>query len=76
MEHKKAIAILIRLLDKRALDAEEKQAMLTAIGVLGWTSLSQSRIKSLKVKREKSVEWESRIISRRVKKNAKGKYPM
>lgn len=61
MEYKKAVAILISLLDRHSLDAEEKEAVLTAIGVLGWVSPSKSRIKALiksrKAKLEKSTEW-------------------
>ncbi len=57
MEEKKAITILIKLLDKRLLNAEEKEAVSSAIGLLSWASLSQSRIKFLKVKRDKSTKW-------------------
>ena len=53
MEHKKAITILISLLDKYKFKPEEKQAILTAIGVFSWTSLAQSRLRNLKVKRNK-----------------------
>jgi len=42
MEYKKAVAILISLLDKHSLDAEEKEAVLTAIGVLDLASLAKS----------------------------------
>ena len=56
MEHKKATDILIRLLDKHALDTEEKEAVMTAIGVLGWTSLSKSRINAIKTKRDRKYE--------------------
>ena len=58
MEHKEAADILIRMLDKRWLDAEEKEAVLAAVGVLAWTSLSKSKIKALKAKQDKSVERE------------------
>jgi len=57
MEYQKAIAILKSLLDKHSLDAEEKEAVLTAIGVLSWGSLAKSKIKAQKVKRDKSTEW-------------------
>jgi len=53
MDHKKAAAILISLLNKHPLNAEEKEAVQTAIGILTWTSLSDSRIKKLKAKRDK-----------------------
>ena len=57
MEYQKAIEILKSLLDKHQLDAEEKEAVMTAIGVLSWGSLAKSKIKALKAKREKSTEW-------------------
>ena len=57
MEYQTAIAILKGLLDRHPLDAEEKEAVNTAIGVLGWGSLSKSRVKALKAKHDKSVEW-------------------
>jgi hypothetical protein len=57
MEYQKAVAILKSLLDRRSLDAEEKQAVLTAIGVLSWGSLSKSKLKAQKAKRDKSTEW-------------------
>ena len=52
MDHKQAIEILTRMLDKHRLGEEEKKAVLTAIGVLSWTTLAQSRLKSKKAKRE------------------------
>jgi len=57
MEHKKAIAILLRLLEKHSLGAEEKEAIMTAIGVLSWSTLSESKIKAQKARRDKSAEW-------------------
>ena len=57
MEHKKAIDILKSLLDKHPLNAKEKEAVMTAIGILSWTSLSKSRLKTQKAKRDKSTEW-------------------
>lgn len=58
MEDKKAVAILMKLLDKKLLNAEEKAAIKSAIGLLSWTALSKSRIKSLKAKRDRSVKWQ------------------
>lgn len=52
MNHKEASAILIKLLDKPGLSPEEKEALSTAVGVLAWTSLAQSRVQSLKAKRD------------------------
>lgn len=57
MEYQQAIAILKSLLGKHSLDAEEKEAVMTAIGMLSWVALSKSKIKSLKAKRDKSTEW-------------------
>jgi len=57
MEDKKAIAVLINLLDKNLLNAEEKEAVSSAIGVFSWTSLSQNRNKKLKDKKDKSAKW-------------------
>ena len=61
MEDKKAAGILINLLNKHSLDGEEKEAVLTAIGILGWSSLAQSRLKTLakakKAKQEKDTKW-------------------
>jgi len=57
MEYQKAIPILKSLLESRSLDSKEKEAVMTAIGVLSWGSLSQSKIKSQKAKRDKSVKW-------------------
>jgi len=57
MEQQKAIVILKNLLDKSSLSAEEKEAVMTAIGILSWTSLSKSHIKAQKAKRDKAAEW-------------------
>ena len=57
MEYEKAIAILKKLLDRHPLNTEEKEAVTTAIGMLSWGSLSRSRIKAQKAKRDKSTKW-------------------
>jgi len=57
MEYQKAIIILKNLLDKHPLDAEEREAVMTAIGLLSWGSLSKSKLKAQKVKRDKSTQW-------------------
>jgi hypothetical protein len=57
MEYQKAIAILESLLDRHPFSAEEKEAVMTAIGILSWGSLSKSRTKALRAKREKNTEW-------------------
>lgn len=55
MEDKKALAILMKMLEKKSLSAEEREAILAAVGVLSWTSLAGSKIKARKDKREKSA---------------------
>ncbi len=57
METQKAIEVLKKMLGKPSLDAEEKEAVTTALGMLGWVALSKSRIKNIKAKREKSAQW-------------------
>lgn len=57
MEYQKAITVLKSLLDKHPLDAEEKEAIMTAIGLLSLGSLAKSRIKAQKAKRDRSTEW-------------------
>lgn len=57
MENERAFAILKNMLKKHSLNADEKEAVLTAIGILSLASTAKSRIKALKVKRDKSAEW-------------------
>ncbi len=61
MDYKQAIAVLTKMLEERSLDAEEKEAILTAIGILDWASLGKTRLKNLaerrKERRDKSIEW-------------------
>lgn len=57
MEDQKAITILKNLVSKNIFTNEEKEAVMTAIGILSWTSLSKSRVKAQKAKRDKSTEW-------------------
>ena len=57
MDDKKSIEILQRVLEKYSLTDEEKEAVRSAIGVFSWTSLSAGRIKSIKKKKEKDLEW-------------------
>lgn len=58
MDDKKAAVILIKLLKKRSLNNQEREAISIAIGILSWTSLSKSRVKTLKARQDKSVEWQ------------------
>ena len=57
MEYQEAIGILKSLLERHSLDAREKEAVMTAIGVLSWGALSKSRLKAQKANRDKSTEW-------------------
>jgi hypothetical protein len=57
MEYQKALNILKNMLDKHSLDTEEREAVMTAIGVLSWGSLSKSKLKAQKAKRDKSTRW-------------------
>jgi len=57
MEYQKAIATLKSLVEKGKLDSEEKEAVITAMGVLSWGALSESKIKEKGDKRKKSTEW-------------------
>jgi len=60
MDYKEARDILIKMVDKKSLNSEEKEAVLTAIGVLDWASLAKnafkSRIKKIKAKKEKDLQ--------------------
>jgi hypothetical protein len=57
MEYLTAIAILNSLLDRYRLNAQEKEAVMTAIGVLSLISASKGKLKAQKAKRDKSTEW-------------------
>jgi len=57
MEYAKTIVILKSLLDKHPLNDKEKEAVMTAIGVLSWGALSKSKMKAQKAKRDKSTKW-------------------
>ncbi len=50
MEHKEAMEIIVKMLGKKKLSALETEALLTAIGVLSWTTLAKSRMKKLEHK--------------------------
>ena len=57
MEYEKAIDILKALLAKQQLNAEEKEAVMTSIGLLSLGTLAKSKLKAQKAKRDKSLEW-------------------
>lgn len=60
MEHKQAVGILISMLDKRELSAGEKEALMTAVGVLAWTKLSKSKVEAIKAKRNREEGGETK----------------
>lgn len=51
MDDKKAIEVLAQLLKKGILSDEETEAVRNAIGILSWSKLGESRIKTLKAKK-------------------------
>ena len=57
MEYEKAIDILKALLEKQRLTSEEKEAVMTSIGLLSLGTLAKSKLKAQKAKRDKSLEW-------------------
>lgn len=61
MDDKRAAEILAKLLNKRLLNAEEKTAVETAIGLLGCATLAKGRLgalgKAREAKLDKSTEW-------------------
>lgn len=61
MDYKQAISVLTKMLDKHEFEPEEKEAVLTAIGVLDWAALGKTRLRSIaekrREKRDKSIEW-------------------
>ena len=57
MEYQKAIDVLKNLLDRQSLNSDEKEAIVTAMGLLSLGSLAKSRIRAQKAKRDKSTEW-------------------
>ena len=57
MEYQEAIGILKSLLERHSLDAREKEAVMTAIGVLSWGSLAKIKMRAQKARRDKSTEW-------------------
>jgi hypothetical protein len=56
MTDKEAIKMLLNIAEKYELSAKEKGAILTAIGMLGWSSLSEGRLKALKKKAYRDLE--------------------
>ncbi|OGG74275.1 hypothetical protein A3A37_03065 [Candidatus Kaiserbacteria bacterium RIFCSPLOWO2_01_FULL_52_36] len=61
MQDKVAIDLLKRLLDKYSLDEDEKQAILTAIGILSWSKLIEGRVSSMKNGRDRCLNDDDRV---------------
>ncbi len=57
MEYKEAVDVLKRLAEKHPLNAEEREAVMIAIGVLVWGSLGKSKTRAIKAKRDKRIQW-------------------
>lgn len=62
MDYKKAIGVLTKMLkDGGSFTAEETEAVITAIGVLGFAKLARNRLTSIinnkKAKRDKDTKW-------------------
>ncbi len=61
MEYQEAITILKSMLDKHSFDEREKEAIMTAMGVLSWGALAKSKMKASRANREakqnRSTEW-------------------
>ena len=57
MNDKKSAEILISLMKKYSFSDEEKEALSSAIGVLSWTSLAESRTRAKRERIEKSGKW-------------------
>jgi hypothetical protein len=57
MENEKTLSILKNMLEKHRLAPEEKEAVMSAIGLLSIVTQSKNRAKAQKEKRNKSLEW-------------------
>lgn len=57
MEYNEAIEILQGILKNHPLNEKEKEAVMTALGVLSWGGLYESKLKDRKSKRDKSAQW-------------------
>lgn len=55
MEDTEAVQILKDMLKKYAFEGKEKEAILSAIGLMGWTKLIDSKIKDRKARRLKEL---------------------
>jgi hypothetical protein len=56
MEDSEAVKILIEILKKHPLNDKEKQAVKTAIGLMGWTKLVEGFNERRKAARDRELE--------------------
>jgi hypothetical protein len=57
METGKALEVLKSIPEKHKLAPEEKEAVMTAVGLLSLIAQSKNNAKAQKAKRDKSIEW-------------------
>lgn len=57
MEDKEAIEILTKMLEEHDFADEERQAVLTAIGILSWSKLGKTRIEQIAKKQKAKRQW-------------------
>ncbi|MDO8552315.1 MAG: hypothetical protein Q7S01_02160 [bacterium] len=55
MEDKTAIDVLTKLISKYPLSDDEAEAVRSAIGILGWSTLMKGRMESMKKSRNKHL---------------------
>ncbi len=55
MEDSKAVKILIEMLKRYPLTAEEKEAVKNAIGLMGWTKLVEGYVENRKKARDRKL---------------------
>ncbi len=58
MDDQQALKILSELIKEDRLNAEEKEAITKAIGILSWTSLAKNRFKHIKERRQRMLDAE------------------
>jgi len=56
MEHQQTIIILQNLMNTYPLDGDEKEAVMTAIGMLSWGVLGKNRMIAIRNKRNKDIK--------------------
>ena len=47
MQDKEAIEILLKMLQRQTFSTKEKEALETAVGILSWSKLGQSRLQKM-----------------------------